>query len=92
MNSPAMVWVGYILIALNVAIVGLLIWRKRFGCYSARDRLAIAQEVVPLVVKILIRDAYAARQADVLRELDELQRGHRNGREVDPKDYEEDCA
>lgn len=84
MSAPAMIWIGYALIALNVAIVGLLIWRKRFGCFTPADREAIAKEVV--------RFMYEDRQAEMYRTLDELHRGRRNGREVDPKDFEEDCA
>lgn len=83
MSDPAMVWVGYLLIALNVTIVGLLIHRKRFGSFSPDDRQVIAQELFKLV--------YQDRQAEIHRTLDELHRG--NGRrQVDPKDFEEDCA
>lgn len=82
MSQDRMFLVGCAIIALQWVSVGLLIWRKRFGCYSPKDQEEIAKRVV--------RFMYEDRQAEMYRTLDQLHRS--NGRQVDPKDFEEDCA
>lgn len=77
MSPDRLFTVGCGIIILQCVLVGLLIWRKRFGCYSEQDYDKIAQHVM--------RHLYRHRQAASYAELDRL-------RHVNPKDSMEDCA
>lgn len=85
MHPDTLQLLGYVAIALQCLIVGLLIWRKRFGCFSPKDRQEFAQEV--------IRELYRQRQQGQYEALEELRhQSHLRSDSNDPEPYGENIA